>query len=156
MLRRKYGREPQEIFARAEAAARETGLALDLSRQSRSHSTVLGHTLLRHAAAKGTQRALAKDLFVAHFIDAKTISDPKVLAEVAAPHGFSEEETRRLLNDEAELAATRREAQAASERGIHGVPFFVFGERFAFSGAQRQEVFHAAISRTLNDERKAP
>src|SRR5436190_20748908 len=74
-LRRKYGADPQQLFARVEAAARESGLELDLSKQRLTYPTVRAHTLLRHAKAKGTQQALAKALFEAHFVAAHNIAD---------------------------------------------------------------------------------
>src|SRR5689334_18662338 len=58
MLRKKYGVDPQTMFGRVEAAARETGIQLDLSKQAFIYPTVRAHTLIRHAAEKGTQHAL--------------------------------------------------------------------------------------------------
>jgi predicted DsbA family dithiol-disulfide isomerase len=45
----------------------------------------------------------------------------------------------------AEVLADVREAQ---ELGISGVPFFVFGRRFALSGAQPPETILRALERT--------
>jgi predicted DsbA family dithiol-disulfide isomerase len=45
----------------------------------------------------------------------------------------------------AEVLADVREAQ---ELGISGVPFFVFGRRYALSGAQPPETILAALERT--------
>jgi len=146
MLRRKYGVDPRQLWARVEAQAREVGITLDLSRQPRSYPTARAHTLIRHALGKGTQRALARALFEANFIDARNIADPVVLAEVAAGHGFSSDETTRLLDDEAELEATRHEAAAAADGGIQGVPFFIFNQRLAVSGAQPDAVLAEALA----------
>lgn len=146
MLRQKYGVDPRAAFARVEAAARESGLALDLSRQSRSYPTVRAHTLLRHAAERGTQRKLARALFEANFVDAKDISDPAVLIPIAAAHGFAADEAERLVADQVELAETLAEAVAASRSGIRGVPFFVFDGRLAVSGAQPIEVLRGALA----------
>jgi predicted DsbA family dithiol-disulfide isomerase len=147
MLRRKYGVDPRQLWERVEAQAREVGLALDLAKQPRSYPTVRAHTLIRHALGKGTQRALARALFKANFIAARNIADPAVLAEIAAEHGFSPDETTRLLGDEAELDATRGEAAAAADSGIQGVPFFIFNQRLAISGAQPDAVLKEAIAR---------
>jgi predicted DsbA family dithiol-disulfide isomerase len=40
-------------------------------------------------------------------------------------------------------------AVSAAEQGIQGVPFFVFDNRFALSGAQPQEVFKLAFEKAL-------
>jgi predicted DsbA family dithiol-disulfide isomerase len=147
MLRRKYGVEPERLWARLEAEARKAGVELDLSKQRFSYPTVRAHTLLRHAGPKGTERALLRDLYRANFLQARNISDVGVLAEIAAPHGFAAGETARLLDDPAELAATTAETEEAAASGITGVPFFVFDQRFAVSGAQQEEVLRAAIAR---------
>ena len=148
-LRRKYGADPESMFARVEAQARTTGIPLDFSRVQRYPSTLAAHTLLRHALEKGTQRALADALFTAYFIESKDIGDSATLAQIALEHGFSEEDTLKWVSDAKELEATRAEATALSQQGISGVPFFVFNEQLAFSGAQPSEVFRSAIEEAL-------
>ena len=147
MLRRKYGVEPRAAWDRVESAARESGLALDLTKQRRQWPTLRAHTLLRHAAARGTQRELARALFRANFDDALNINDPGVLAELGERHGFEGSEVLTLVGDPAELQATRAEADAAVAAGVRGVPFFVFDGRLAVSGAQREPVLREALKR---------
>jgi len=148
-LRRKYGVAPEQLWARLEAEARKSDLALDLSKQRWSYPTARAHTLLRHAAAKGTQRALVKAFYQAYFQDARNIHDPETLADIAAPHGFTADEVTQLTTNEVELAATREEAQAAVAAGVDGVPLFVFGQRLAVAGAQQEIVIKGAIEQAL-------
>jgi predicted DsbA family dithiol-disulfide isomerase len=148
-LRRKYGVEPGAMFARVEAAARESGIPLDFTKVTRSVSTVRAHTLLRHAADRGTQRALKSALLDAYFLEGRDVGAVPVLAEIAAAHGFSPDEARALMSDEAELRETRAEAASVTEQGVSGVPFFVIGKRLAFSGAQPVEMMKDVIERTL-------
>jgi predicted DsbA family dithiol-disulfide isomerase len=155
MLRHKYGVDPRRVWSRLEAEARKSGIDLDLSKQRTSYPTVRAHTLIRHAAGKGTQRELVRDLFRANFLDAKNISDLDVLTEIAGRHGFSPGEVSRLLGDERELATTLQDAAEAAASGITGVPFYVLDQRFAISGAQQEEVLRAAIERAAS-ERQDP
>ncbi len=148
-LRKKYGVDPKQLWSRAEAAARESGIALDLSRQAMTYPTDAAHTLLRHAHAKGTQRALASAFFHAYFVEAKNIAEESVLADIAEQHGFSREEALELASAPAELELTREEALSAAQGGIRGVPFFVFDGRLAVSGAQSVGVLQAAIRKAL-------
>jgi predicted DsbA family dithiol-disulfide isomerase len=150
-LRRKYGVPPEQLWARLEAEARKSDLELDLSKQRWSYPTARAHTLIRHAAAKGTQRALVRALYRAYFQEARNIHDAAVLAEVAAPHGFSADEVAALIADPRELDETREDALGAAQAGIDGVPFFVFDERLAVAGAQPETVLRAAIDRALAD-----
>jgi predicted DsbA family dithiol-disulfide isomerase len=149
MLREKYGADPKQLWARVEAAAKESGILLDLSVQSKMYPTHAAHTLLRHAHAKGTQRALASAFFRGYFLDAKNISDESVLAEIAEQHGFTRDEALELATSETELELTREEAISAAQGGIRGVPFFIFDGRLAVSGAQSVSVLQAAIRQAL-------
>ncbi len=115
-----------------------------------SYPTVKAHTLLRHAASKGTQRALTDALHTAHFVDAKNICNDAVLKEIATQHGFTADEVASLVHDEGELQQTHAEAREASAQGISGVPFFIFGQKFAISGSQSTEVFRQAITKALS------
>ena len=150
-LRSKYGGDPEQMFSRVEAAAQDTGIPLDFSRIERTPNTLPGHTLLRHALPRGAQPALAQALFEAYFLSGKNLGALDVLAEVAAPHGFTEDEVRAIAGDPAELAKTRTEAQSWSRRGVNGVPFTIVGERYAVSGAQPVDVFLGAIRRALSE-----
>jgi predicted DsbA family dithiol-disulfide isomerase len=156
MLRRKYGIDPQEAWARLEAEARKSGLELDLSKQRYNYPTVRAHTLIRRAHAKGTQRALVNDLFRAHFVEARNVNDPEVLADLGTRHGFTTDEVHALVNDAAELAKTETDARAAAASGIQGVPFFVFAERLAVEGAQQEQVLRAAVERAAGLAERDP
>jgi predicted DsbA family dithiol-disulfide isomerase len=149
MLRKKFGVEPKQLWGRAEADAKESGLPLDLSLQPKMYPTDAAHTLLRHAHAKGTQRALVGAFFRSYFLEAKNIGDEAVLADIAAAHGFTRTEALELTTSEAELELTREEASSAAEGGIRGVPFFIFDGQLAVSGAQSVTVLQAAIRQAL-------
>ena len=152
MLARKYGGDPERMFERVERAAAESGIALDFSRVSRTYSTVGAHTLLRHAASRRTQPALAGALHSAYFLEGHNVADPAVLVELAAAHGFTSADAEQLLADEAERLQTVDDARQAARLGIRGVPFFLFDERYALSGAQPPEVFERAIAAARTGE----
>ncbi|MFO0749768.1 MAG: DsbA family oxidoreductase [Myxococcota bacterium] len=147
-LRSRYGRDPTPMFARVEAEARKGGLALDLSRQRMTYRTERAHALLAAADERGTQRALAKALFAAHFDQALNISDPEVLADIGVGHGCTRDEALAIVTEPSVLDDVRRAAEHASAQGISGVPFFVMSgpsDRFALSGAQPLDVFRQAL-----------
>jgi len=151
MLRQRYGREPEEMWARVEGEAKKADIDLDLSKQPRMFPTAKAHTLTRLAKPLGTQHALANAIAEAYFLGHRQINDDAVLADLAVQHGFDRAEALRVINDPDELAVTEGLARQAAEQGINGVPFFVFGEKYAMSGAQPQEVFGMALAKTLNE-----
>ncbi len=150
MLRSRYGREPREIWARAEEEAQKTGIALDLSQQPRTFPTQKAHTIVRLARPKGTQHALANAIAAAYFLEHRQVNEDEVLADLAVAHGFGRDEALAAMHDAAELAVTHELATEAAQQGIRGVPFFIFDNRFALSGSQPQEVFSAAVQKALD------
>ena len=149
-LRRKYGVDPEPMFARVEAAAKESGLALDFTKVRRSVPTLRAHALICRAEERGTQRALKLALLGAYFLEGRDVSDVEVLAEIASAHGFTADEARGIVTSETELAETRADAAEIVEQGVSGVPFFVVDKRFAFSGAQPVEKMKEVIGKALS------
>jgi predicted DsbA family dithiol-disulfide isomerase len=148
-LQQKYGADPVSMFARVESQARSAGIPMDFAKITRSYPTVHAHTLIRHAGARGTQAALADALFAAYFLDGKNVADASVLAEIAAPHGFTRAEVEALVASEEERALTVAEAESARQQGVSGVPFYVLDGKLALSGAQPVERFRAAIEQAV-------
>jgi predicted DsbA family dithiol-disulfide isomerase len=132
-LKKKFGRDPEGMFGRVEAAAREAGIALDFSKVRRYPSTVRAHALVKRAK---DPRALANALFEAYFLQGRDIGATDVLEEIAGSADV----------EEGDLEVVRTEAREASEQGINGVPFFIFDGKIAVSGAQPPEVFQKALS----------
>lgn len=146
MLAQKYGRDPSQMFAPAEAQARASGLPLDFSKVTHTYATSAGHALLAQAESKGTQRQLKQALFRAYFLEGKNISDGQVLTEVASRHGFTADEVTKTLSSSDALAQVSRDDQQAHQRGITGVPFFVFCGGQTLSGAQPEAVMAQALA----------
>ena len=151
MLRQKYGREPNAIWARAEEQAKLSGIDLDLSQQPRTFPTQKAHTIVRLAKAKGTQHELANAIAWAYFMDHRQVNDDEVLADIAAEYGYTREDALNEMRNPRELEESHQLAIWAAQQGIQGVPFFIFDGKFALSGAQPQEVFAAAFAK-VNEE----
>jgi predicted DsbA family dithiol-disulfide isomerase len=151
MLREKYGKDPKEMWERVEGEAKKAGIALDLSRQPRMFPTKKAHTITRLAKPLGIQHELANAIASAYFLEHRQINDDNVLADIAAEYGFDRGDAIDAMNDENELAITEQLANAAAAQGIRGVPFFVFGEKYALSGAQPDEVFERALAQTIDE-----
>ncbi len=60
----------------------------------------------------------------------------------------------KLLATNMFAADVRLDVQRARALGINGVPFFLFDERYAISGAQPVELFLTALDRTWKDAPK--
>lgn len=151
MLAAKYGRDPKEMWERVESEAAKAGIALDLSKQPRMFNTAKAHTLTRLSLANGNQHELANAIAEAYFLGHQQINDDNVLADIAVAHGWDRGDALDAINDEHELSITAQLAQDASAQGIRGVPFFVFGGKYALSGAQPDAVFTQALDKILSE-----
>ncbi|WP_127753995.1 DsbA family oxidoreductase [Devosia sp. 1566] len=151
MLRQRYGRDPAEMWERVESEALKAGIELDLSRQPRMYPTAKAHTITRLSKPLGIQHEVANAIAEAYFLEHRQIFDDNVLADIAASFGFDRGDALDAMNDEHELAITQQLAEQAAAQGITGVPFFVFGEKYALSGAQPPEVFAQALDKTISE-----
>lgn len=144
-LESKYGVAADTMFGRVEAAARESGIPLDFAKVRRMPNTLKPHALIGAALAKGTQRALARAIFAAYFLEGQDLSDDAVLVALATAHGFSAAEATAILADPRALEETRAEAAELAGQGLGGVPFTIFEGKLAVSGAQPVEAFRQAM-----------
>lgn len=151
MLREKYGKEPSEMWERVESEAKKAGVHLDLSKQPRMFPTKKAHTITRLAKPLGIQHEFANAIANAYFLEHRQINDDNVLADIAVEFGFDRGDALDAMNDENELAITEQFATDAAAQGIRGVPFFIFGEKYALSGAQPDEVFERALAQTIEE-----
>lgn len=145
-LRERYEVEPEEMFTRVEAAARDAGIALDFAKVRKMPNTLSAHILVAAVQDSAAQRAFVDAIFSAYFLEGRDIGDPAVLAELAARHGLRGEQVAVLLANDGLRQRVRELAASMSQQGITGVPFFVFNQKLALSGAQPAEVFERAIA----------
>ena len=146
LLRSRYGvTDPKASFARPEAEARASGLDLDLSRQPWTYRTQAAHGLVLAARERGTQHRLAVAITHAHFLEAKTISDADVLADIAVAHGFERKDARAIALDPEQHRRVEQEADKAMAAGVRSVPHFVFGGRIAINGGRGEDEIASAI-----------
>ena len=139
----KFGSEERvaEIFGAIERAGEAEGIRFAFDRVARTPNTVDSHRLIAFAGLHDVQNAAVNALFRRYFERGEDIGDSEVLTAAGADAGLDEAELRRFLADGEGTEQVRRESAAASQRGISGVPCFIFENRYAVSGAQTPEVF---------------
>ena len=149
-LERKFGgpERAQQIYARIKAAGDEVGIAFDFDRIVRQPNTIHAHQLIAWAQDLdlNASDALIERLFRAYFVDGIDIGDIDALARLAGDAGFDATAARAWLASDAGRAAIDAEEQRARALGVTGVPFFVFNQRLAVSGAQPAEILLDAMA----------
>lgn len=72
--------------------------------------------------------------------------------KIAAGAGLNRDRVFAYLSSDEGMASVKQEDETARRLGITGVPFFVFGGKYALSGAQEAEVLlqaHQQAARAL-------
>jgi len=137
----------QSIAQRVSAAAAAEGLTYAMDKISRQPNTLDAHRLIRWADEIGKAAEMKQRLMDLYFTEGADLTSHAVLAQAAADIGLDGEATRKALASDKDVAGIEREALSAKEAGIDGVPCFIFGGKFAISGAQAPEDLAEAIER---------
>ena len=133
------------IAGRVVAAASEEGLTYRPDIVRRQPNTIDCHRLIHWAGAIGKSAAMKQRLMELYFRDGGDLTDPDVLVQAAADCGLDADDVRRRLATDEDVALISAQAQDAADKGISGVPTFVFAEKYAVSGAQPADQLARAI-----------
>ena len=156
-IMRKYGISADQSRAnsgRMAGIAAELGFTFNRGPDFRMRNSFDAHRLLTWAgaledpeqeAATGVQTALKLALFRAHFTDNRDVSDPDVLADVAASAGLDRMRAAAILASGEFGEMVRTEEAYWADQNITGVPAFILAGRMLIPGAQDPEAFIRVI-----------
>lgn len=142
----------KDIAQRVAAAAAAEGLVYAMDKISSQPNTTDAHRLIRWAFGIGKAAEMKQRLMDMYFTEGADLTNAAVLVQAAADVGLDPEDVRAALASDQDVEAVTQEAQSAKEAGIEGVPCFIFGGKFAVSGAQSPEYLAEAIERIAQAE----
>jgi len=145
----------EKIALRVAQAAANEGLTYNIGALARQPNTLDCHRLILWAGSIGKAAQVKQRLMEIYFSEGGDLSDRDVLVQAASDFGLDPVEVRNLLASDADVAAVERAAKSAQEAGIDGVPFYVFGNVLAVSGAQAPDYLAGAIERAVNELAKS-
>ena len=152
-LASKYGMSPEEakkMTASVAARAQEVGLVYDFDSMKEAN-TLNAHRLAKLAEKHQVDDSYNEITMKAYFTEGQQIGDEAVLKQLALAAGLPEQEIDEILQNNQFIEEVEVDIQQASHLGVRGVPFFVFENKYAISGAQPLDVFAQAIEQTAND-----
>lgn len=112
------------------------------------------HRLLQYAAKQDLMEKMTERLFYAYFTETKDISDHETLCKLAEEVGLNTTEVRSMLQSDEYAKEVRYDESLGSQMGIQGVPFYVFNEKYAVSGAQPVEMFQQALNKAWEENKE--
>jgi predicted DsbA family dithiol-disulfide isomerase len=142
-----YARQMNE---RVTDMAREAGLEYNLDKAVVANSRD-AHRLLQLAKTVGKGDEMEEQLFRAYFTDGKNTADHATLLETAIAAGLDANEVQKVLDSDAFSSEVDHDIYEAHQIGVRGVPYFVFNDRYAVSGAQATETFLGALRQSFSE-----
>lgn len=157
-LAAKYGNT--EAWARQMSAnmtqmAAEEGLAFDFDNLVPANS-LRAHRLVHLAATHGRQDAAKERLFKAYLEEGLNINDVPTLTRLGAELELPAAEVAHLWESEDFTQEVRHDEYQARQIGVRGVPYFVFDDKYAVSGAQPAELFEEVLQKVWEEARPQP
>lgn len=135
--------------------AEEVGL--DYNFDDMKHANTFdAHRVAKLAAEQGKGKEMTERLLYAYFTESRLISDHATLVELAEEVGLSKEDVEHVLTENNYTKAVQADIDIAQQIGVQGVPFFVFNEKYAVSGAQPPEVFSEVLEKVWEEENEKP
>jgi predicted DsbA family dithiol-disulfide isomerase len=148
--RAKFGPDNfRAMLERVTGAGRNAGVEFNWEKAIRAPSQDAHR--LNWLAPEEKKTAVLEGLQRAYFNEGKNVADLATLADVAAAAGMDREETLRRLQSGEGSAEIEEVIAQAHLLGVTGVPFFVFDDRYALSGAQPPQTILAAMRQTVED-----
>ncbi|WP_026712547.1 DsbA family oxidoreductase [Flavobacterium daejeonense] len=99
------------------------------------------HRLLHLAKQQQLGSELKELLFKAYFTDGKDVNNTETLKKLAIKAGLEAETIDSVLTTDAFAKEVQQDILRAQQIGVQGVPFFVFDNKYAVSGAQYEQTF---------------
>lgn len=154
MLAGKYGMTREKAKAMNDqmtAQAKEAGLdyQMDTLIPANTHDA---HRLSHYAKEQGMMTEFTERIMKAYFTESRHIGDFASLAELASETGIPTEEALKVLESDQYSEQVRADQEEAAQIGVQGVPFFVFNEKYAVSGAQPIESFLQVLHKVEAEE----
>ena len=138
------GRNLDRKAMHAQMKARMDDEGLPYGERTMTYNSRLAQELGKWADTQPGGEALHDALFRAYFVEARDISGPAVLLEIAERVGLPVEAAREVLERRTFKEAVDRDWELSRRYGITGVPTFVAGDR-GVVGAQPYEVLERLV-----------
>lgn len=154
-LAKKYGRsyaEMEEMERNVAAMAASEGIDFQWQKAN-SGNSFNAHRIIHLAQSKGLGNEAKEAFFHAYMTEGLAIGEREVVEEIASRIGLDNAEVEYVLDSDELADFVRHDEKIAHEQlKVTGVPFFVFDQKLALSGAQPREVFLQALQKADSDD----
>lgn len=126
---------------------REVGIKFDFDAIKIGPNTLDAHRLIHWSVTESREKQdkVVDALFKANFEQGRNVGDHAVLLDIAEEAGLDRSVISTLLASDADRDLIIGEIDAAQKIGVNGVPFFIFDQQYAVSGAQTPDALAEAL-----------
>jgi len=142
--------DTKQMHGKMAERVKELGLHYDFDHIIPAN-TFDAHRLIHFAKSKGLQDLAEERLFHAYFSEGKNIANKATLVSLGIEIGLEKASIESMLKGDEFTEDVKRDLYDAHSIGIQGVPYFVFNEKYAISGAQSSEMFLGALTTTWKE-----
>lgn len=140
----------EQMVEGAKKMGEEIGLTFNFDKSVLANS-FNAHRLIQLAKTKKLGSEAEEALFKAHFEEGKNIDDKSALRAIGTSIGLEEAELDRTLFTDEFADKVEEDKRNAAKIGVRGVPFFVFNNKYAVSGAQPEDAFLEVLEKSWSE-----
>jgi predicted DsbA family dithiol-disulfide isomerase len=132
--------------------AKEVGLHYNFDKAVMANS-FKAHRFIQFAKSKQKGDAAEEQLFKAYFIDGKNTDDQETLISLGVEIDLDAAEIKSVMESDAFTSEVKMDIYEAQQIGVRGVPYFVFDDKYAVSGAQPADTFLGALNQSFAEHK---
>lgn len=144
-LSAKFGQSAAAVYGRIAAAGLDSGIEFKFDAIQRTPDSRTAHRML--IASGPDSAALSEAIYRAYFIDGRDVGDDGVLAAIA--EDFGRPDLIVASQDDSIGRQLENNLATANQLRLDGVPYFIFGGKYAIAGAHLPEHLLPAIDATI-------
>ena len=145
--------QAKTMLQQVETMAKTSGVDINYS-IAKLASTYDAHRVFQYAKEQGKGNEFFHRSYAAHFSEGELLSDIETIVRLAEEVGLDGAEVRKIVKNKENTEKVTLDISEARTVGVQGVPFFVFDNKYAFSGAQPVESFSQVLDQVWDKEHK--
>lgn len=144
--------QTKEMLQHVTDMGKNAGVDFHFENQKVTNS-LKAHRILKTAQDKGLGNDAQSILFKAYFTDGVDFNKEEELVNLGLKIGLNAEEIQNAIQDQELNNRIQQDILEAQQAGVRGVPFFVFNDKYAMSGAQPTESFKECLSQLIEEKK---
>ncbi|UYW01916.1 DsbA family oxidoreductase [Flavobacterium agricola] len=140
----------QDMLQNVTLSAKQAGLTYNFDDAVMVNS-IKAHQFIQFAKALHKDDEAEEVLFHAFFTEGKNIADLQTLLTLGTAIGLDANALQQAIENQEFLPAVIEDINQARQIGVTGVPFFVFNNKYAVSGAQPASSFLEVLNKSFGE-----